>query len=63
MIIPSNNTVCATEMHGLVPPSISINIARAVRKGPAVWGTDDTMKKVVRAIRDAEADASKAVMT
>lgn len=63
LIIPSKNTVCETEMHRLVPPGITINTARAVRKGPAVWGTDDAMKKMARAIRDAEPDAIRAVMT
>ena len=63
LIIPSKNTVCETEMHRLVPPGIAINTARAVRKGPAVWGTDEAMKKMARAIRDAEPDAIKAVMT
>lgn len=63
LIIPSKNTVCETEMHRLVPPGITINTAWAVRKGPAVWGTDDAMKKMARAIRDAEPDAIRAVMT
>ncbi|MEQ8247811.1 MAG: hypothetical protein RID42_09015 [Alphaproteobacteria bacterium] len=63
LIVPSKNTVCETEMHRLVPPGITINTARAVRKGPAVWGTDDAMKQMARAIRDAEPDAIRAVMT
>ena len=63
LIIPSKNTVCETEMHRLVPPGITINTARAVRKGPAVWGTDDAMKQMARAIRDAEPDAIRAVLT
>jgi maleate isomerase len=63
LIIPSKNTVCETEMHRLVPPGITINTARAVRKGPAVWGTDDAMKQMARAIREAEPDAIRAVMT
>ena len=63
LIIPSKNTVCETEMHRLVPSGITINTARAVRKGPAVWGTDDAMKQMARAIRDAEPDAIRAVMT
>ena len=50
-------------MHRLVPPGITINTARAVRKGPAVWGTDDAMKQMARAIREAEPDAIRAVMT
>ena len=32
-------------------------------QGPRRVGTNDAMKKMVRAIRDAEPDASKAVMT
>ncbi|MCX8231834.1 MAG: hypothetical protein OTJ45_08445, partial [Alphaproteobacteria bacterium] len=63
LIIPSKNTVCETEMHWFVPSSISIDTALAVRKSPAVWGTDDAMKKIARAIRDAEPDAFKVVMT
>jgi maleate isomerase len=63
LIIPSKNTVCETEMHRLVPPGITINTARAVRKGPAVWGTDDAMKQMARAIREAKPDAIRAVMT
>jgi len=63
LIIPSKNTVCETEMHRLVPPGITINTARAVRKGPAIWGTDDAMKQMARAIREAEPDAIRAVMT
>ncbi len=63
LIIPSKNTVCETEMHRIVPPGITINTARAVRKGPAVWGSDDAMKQMARAIRDAEPDAIRAVLT
>jgi len=50
-------------MHWFDPSSISINTVRAVRKSPAVWGSDDAMKKIARAIRDAEPDAIKVVMT
>ena len=63
LIIPSKNTVCETELHRIVSPGISINTARAVRKGPALWGTDDAAKAMAQAIRDAEPEAINAVLT